>query len=177
MSKEAAHIVEFTLIYNRYKGKLYNYTYKMVNNGVLSEDIVQNVFMRFFENMPEIKNKEIYEFWLFKSARNEVYNHYRSKKVRNNVYESADLEELAINETEGIEYTYDHKELHGLILKELATFPIEQRECFLLKEYSRLTYKEIGDITGTPEELVKSRLYKARRKLAEKISKILFYGV
>lgn len=177
MAKEVLNIIEFTLVYNRFKSRLFNYVKKMVNNNEISEDIIQTVFLKFYENMQNIKIKERPEFWLFKSTRNEVFNYYRSKKIRNNVYENIDIERIELPEKESIEYNFDHKEMHNLILKELERFPIEQRESYLLKEYSGLSYKEIAELTGIDEELVKSRLFKVRRKLVEKISKILFYGV
>jgi RNA polymerase sigma-70 factor (ECF subfamily) len=177
LAKELSNIIEFTLIYNRFKSRLFNYVRKMVNDNILTEDIIQTVFLRFFENMPDIKNKDRYEFWLFKTARNEVFNHYRSKKIKNNVFESIDIEKIGEPEKEGIEYVFDQKEMHNLIIKELNTFPVEQRESYLLKEYSQLSYREIAELLGIDEDIVKSRLFKTRRKLVEKISKILLYGV
>lgn len=44
------------------------------------------------------------------------------------------------------------------------------KEVFILKEYALMSYKEIACILGIDEELVKSRLYKARQKLIDKIS-------
>jgi RNA polymerase sigma factor (sigma-70 family) len=177
LAKEISNIIEFTLIYNRFKSRLFNYVRKMVNDTFVTEDVVQSVFLKFFENMPTIQNHDRYEFWLFKTARNEVFNYYRSKKIKSNVFDSVDVESIGEPEKEGVEYAYNQKEMHALIMKELNAFPIEQREGYLLKEYSQLSYKEISELLGIEEELVKSRLFKTRRKLVEKISKILFYGV
>lgn len=177
MAKEVSNIIEFTLIYNRHKIRLFNYVKKMISSTAAAEDIIQTVFLRFYENMPNIKKSDSHEFWLFKTARNEVYNLYRSKKVRNSLLENIDFECLPSNEKEGTEYLYDQKEMHSLIIKELSTFPLDQREAYLLKEYSGLSYKEIASLLDIDEDLVKSRLFKVRRKLVEKISKILLYGV
>ena len=46
-------------------------------------------------------------------------------------------------------------------------------EVFMLKEYSGLSYKEIASLLEIDEDLVKSRLYKARQKLINKISKLV----
>lgn len=177
MAKEISNIIEFTLIYNRYKSKLYNYVWKMVNNNIVTEDIIQTVFLKFFENMSSIKNKSSNEFWIFKTARNEVYNYYRSKKLKENIFDHVDVDILAEGEKEGIEYALDQKEMKKLILNELDNFPLELKEIYLLKEYGQLSYKEIAELMGIEEDLVKSRLHKIRKKLVDKISKILFYGV
>lgn len=175
MAKEISNIIEFTLIYNRYKSKLYNYVWKMVNNSTLSEDIIQSVFMKFYENMNDFKNKESYEFWIFKTARNEVYNYYRSKKLKESLYDPSDVDSLSCTEKDGIEYILDQKEMQKIIMKELDNSPLEQKEIYLLKEYGQLSYKEIAGLMGIDEDLVKSRLHKIRRKLVEKISKLLFF--
>ena len=81
MSSETKHIVEFTLIYNRYKQRLYNYVIKMTSDNDLAEDIVQNTFMKLFENIESIKNKDRVAFWIFKTARNDLYKHFRKRRV------------------------------------------------------------------------------------------------
>ena len=177
MAKEISNIIEFTLIYNRYKSKLYNYIWKMVNNNTVTEDIIQTVFMKFYENMNNLRDKSKYEFWIFKTARNEVYNHYRSKRTKESLVDSVDVDQMPVHEKESIDYIMDQKEMHRFIMIELDNSPLEQKEIYLLKEYGQLSYKEIASLMGIEEELVKSRLHKVRKKLVDKISKILFYGV
>lgn len=177
MADKTSNIIEFTIVYNRFKGYLFNYVKKMVNNTIVAEDIIQGVVLKFYENIETIKNKEHCEFWLFKTARNDVYNYYRSRKVRREVYDNVEMETIETPENESVEYQYDQKEMHELIMKELNALPAEQRECFLLKEYSGLSYKEIAELLEVNEELVKSRLFKVRKKITEKITQVLFYGV
>ncbi len=177
MAKEISNIIEFTLIYNRYKVYLFNYVKRMVNNITAAEDIIQIVFLKFFENMENIRDRDKCEFWLFKTARNEVFNYYRSKKIKASYFENADTEDITAADEEGTELLFDQKEMHSIIMKELNSFPQEQREAYLLKEYSGLSYREIAGLMNIEEDLVKSRLFKIRRKLADKVSRILFYGV
>jgi RNA polymerase sigma-70 factor (ECF subfamily) len=58
-------------------------------------------------------------------------------------------------------------------MNELELLPQEQKEVYLLREYSGLSYKEIADIQQIDEELVKSRLFKTRQKLIKKVSKLV----
>ena len=67
----------------------------------------------------------------------------------------------------------ENKELNKLILTELDLMNEDFKEVFVLKEYSGLSYKEIASLLTIDEELVKSRLYKARQKLINKISKLI----
>ncbi len=57
MNISSNQIIEFTIVFNRHKNKIFNYVLKMVNDRMLTEDIVQNVFLKLYENLDSIKNK------------------------------------------------------------------------------------------------------------------------
>lgn len=145
----------------------------MVGDRLLCEDIVQNVFLKFFENMDLIRNKNSYNFWIFKTTRNEIYAYYRSKKVKTDQYSPTDIN--AVERDSGIDIIneIELKEMSEIIKHELNEMNFEQREVFILKEYSGLSYKEISKIMDIEENLVKSRLYNTRQRLIQKINKVL----
>jgi RNA polymerase sigma-70 factor (ECF subfamily) len=145
----------------------------MVNNKMLCEDIVQNVFLKLYENMDLIKNKSSMNFWLFKTARNDIYSYYRSKKVKFDQFYAEDISEINRASADNIEYNFERKELKDLILRELDCLPEEQKDVYLLKEYGGLSYKEIASVLNIDENLVKSRLFKTRQKLINRISKLI----
>ena len=173
MKKSSNDIVQFTIAYNRYKIGVYNYVLKMVGNRMVCDDLIQNIFMKLFENLKSIKNRESIKFWIYTTARNQVYTHFRKKKIDTAKFVSEDLSELNKSSSENIEYQFELKEMKNLIIKELENTSIEQKEIFLLKEYGGLSYKEIAAISNIDENLVKSRLYKTRQKLINKISRII----
>ena len=173
MKKSSNDIVQFTIAYNRYKLGVYNYVLKMVGNKMVCDDLIQNVFMKLFENLKSIKNRESIKFWLYTTARNEVYTYFRRKKIDVSRFTSDDLSDVEKSSNENIEYQFELKEIKNLIIKELENISIEQKEIFLLKEYGGLSYKEIAVISNIDENLVKSRLYKTRQKLISRISKII----
>ncbi len=144
----------------------------MLNDKILCEDVVQTVFLKFYENVDFIRDKESTKSWLFTTARNEVFSIYRKKKVRKIVHPVEDEEEFRVNEN-SITEDYEMKEIKELLQIELDDLPDEQREIYLLKEYGQLSYKEISDTLGIDEGLVKSRLYKTRQKLINRLSKVL----
>ena len=63
--------------------------------------------------------------------------------------------------------------MNELIMTELDKMTYDQSEVFLLKEYGNLSYKEIAEVMSIDVELVKSRLFKVRQKLINKLSKIV----
>jgi RNA polymerase sigma-70 factor (ECF subfamily) len=145
----------------------------MLNDQMRADDIVQDVFIKLFENLDNIHNKKSIQFWLFKTARNEIFTFFRNTKVKKLYSDSIDIEDADIVEQQSLADEIENKELHKLIIKQLDIMNNDFREVFILREYSGLTYKEIASLLEIDEELVKSRLYKARQKLINKISKLV----
>mgnify|MGYP003476933981 CR=1 FL=1 len=128
-----------------------------------ADDIVQDVFIKLFENLNNIHNKQSIQFWLFKTARNEMMAFLRNTNIEN----------IEIENKTSLADEIENTELKKLILNELEVMNEDFSEVFILKEYSGLSYKEIASLLDIDEELVKSRLYKARQKLINKISKLV----
>ncbi len=145
----------------------------MVNDRLTCEDIIQNTFIKLFENLKNIRNKESVQYWLFSTARNEIYTYYRHKKIRLDQFGADDSDSIEFESVDNVEIDYENKEIRELIQTNLDTMAVEQREVFLLKEYGGLSYKEIAEVMKIDEELVKSRLFKVRQRLIKKLSKIL----
>jgi len=145
----------------------------MVGNKMVCDDLIQNIFMKFFENLKSIKKRESIKYWLYTTARNEIYTYFRKKKVDTSKFVTEDLSEVEKSSNENIEYQFELKEMKNLILKELESISIDQKEIFLLKEYGGLSYKEIAVISNIDENLVKSRLYKTRQKLIDRLSRMI----
>jgi len=145
----------------------------MVENKMVCDDLVQNIFLKLFENLKSIKNRESIKYWIYTTSRNEVYAYFRKKKIDTMKFTSEDTSDVEKISSENIEYQFELKEMKNLILNELEKMSIEQKEIFLLKEYGGLSYKEISAISNIDENLVKSRLYKTRQKLINRLSKII----
>lgn len=145
----------------------------MLKDKMRADDIVQDVFIKLFENLDYIQNKQSIQFWLFKTARNQILSFLRSTKTKKLVSDTADIDEVEICSDKLVEDDFENKELNKLILNELENMNEVYKEVFILKEYSGLSYKEIASLLDIDEELVKSRLYKARQKLINKISKLV----
>jgi len=145
----------------------------MTTNLMVTEDIIQSVFLKFYENLALIRNESSIPFWLFRTARNEVYIYFRSLKKEFQSIDIDDTDEFDIESENRIDEIYEVKELSLLLNSELELLPPEQKEIFVMKEFGNLSYKEIAELLNIEENLVKSRLFKTRRKLINKLSKLL----
>ncbi len=145
----------------------------MLGDKMVCEDIIQNVFIKYFEHMNKIRNTERVDVWLFTATRNAIYTFYRTKSTHVDQFGAMDSDEIELDSSVKIDEEFEVKELNEMIMNELDKISIEQRDVFLLKEYGGLSYKEISDVMKIDEDLVKSRLYKTRQKLIHKLSKIV----
>lgn len=145
----------------------------MVSDRLTCEDIIQNTFIKLFENLKNIRQAKSVQYWLFSTVRNEIYTYYRHKKIRLDQFGADDSDSIEIESGNNVEIDYENKEMRELIQSALGIMAVEQREVFLLKEYGGLSYKEIAEVMKIDEELVKSRLFKVRQRLIKNLSKIL----
>lgn len=173
MPDSSRKIIEFTLVYNRHKKKLYNYAFKLLWDQMACEDIVQNTFLKFYENMEKIRDNERIEVWLFTTVRNQIYTIFRNKKIHVDQYKVEDADEIEINSNYDLQEVYEDNELKEIVMKELDKMPLEQKEVYMLKEFGSFSYKEIAEILSVDESMVKSRLHKVRQKLVKRISRVL----
>jgi len=173
LEKTSAQIIDFTLLYNKHKKGLYNFACKMLSDKLTAEDLIHTIFLRLFENIDKLKNPESVAFWLYRSLRNEIYMIYRSKKIKNDRYNVEDVYEIEKMDSKNIESEIEMNDIKEIIKGELDKIDKAQKEVFLLKEYGKFSYKEIAEIMDINENLVKSRLFKTRQKLIERMSKII----
>jgi RNA polymerase sigma-70 factor (ECF subfamily) len=161
LTDNTENIIRFTLVFNSFKKRLYNYVLKMTEDVMLAEDIVQDIFLKLYQNLDNIRSKDNINYWLFTTTRNEVYTYFRRKRIRTDEFNVEDIDEI------------EKREVKEIVMKELKNLPVEQKEVFILREYSGLKYSEIGNVLNIDERLVKSRLNKARDKLINKVSKLI----
>lgn len=131
-------IIDFTLIYNKFKKPLFNYASKCMKSDILAEDIAQNVFMKLYNNLDRIRNSSAIEIWIFKTARNEIFGHFRKRK--NVIEETFEIHKEEII-TSNLLDDYEQKELIDFIEAELNGMDSTNSEIYYLKEYSGLSYK------------------------------------
>ena len=156
----------FVSLYNRHRAAVYTFCVKMVLDKDQAKDIFQETFIRVFENRDRLLNTGSFRAWVFTIARNQCLNHIRRERrqlplesVKSGSLVSSDLPISALEKSEQVD----------LVNRFLARLKEDYREVVVLREYQNLSYEEIAAITRSTVSAVKSRLFKARRKLAELI--------
>ncbi len=155
----------FSLLYERYRRALYVFALKMLGDADAAGDLVQDAFLRAHEKRGQLRRPECFRSWLFAIGRNRCMTQFRQTPGMTPL-EDAPEEAIAVEPAaDSIEALEDI----GLIRRSLDGLRPEYREVLVLREYQNMSYREIADITGTTESAVRSKLFKARRALHDKL--------
>lgn len=155
----------FVALYNRYKGPVFAFCAKMLGDRALAQDVMQETFVRVYENRGRLLNAGSFKSWLFAIARNQCLNSLRRSK-RHTAYDEtvSDIDASGGDTPFALLLKAEQIEIVNRFLNELSA---EYREVLVLREYQNLSYEEIAAVTRNSVSSVKSRLFKARRKLGD----------
>ena len=145
----------------------------MTSDRMTTEDISQNVFLKLFENFDKINDRSKIDIWVFKVAKFEVFNFYRGKSIKVDQFGVEDTDDIELGSEVDLLEVIELKDLKEKLNAELENIAFEQKEVFTLKEFGGLSYEEISSVLEIDENLVRSRLHSARKKLILRLSKAL----
>jgi len=165
----------FIYLIDHYNQRLYGYAMTLTNNPAMSQDIIQNVFLRTWEKRKKIAINTSLQNYLFKSVHNEFVNQY--KKNRSTII----LEQKYFDALEKSANSYDDISFGKAIekiMEEVQNLPPKCREVFVLSRKEGLTNIEISNYLDVSVKTVEAHVTKAfsilRKKLGDKIETILF---
>ncbi len=169
----------FLELYAKYEHSLFYYCKRMMHNEAAAEDAFQDIWTRIFE-LRNKRDSTITHFrgLLFHSARNFCLNALRSELHEESIEDRAlDGEEpMEFVLTEPMTRAASGREIQALMVRALTKLPFDQRETFVLHEYSGFTFGEIAEMMGVPEANVKVRAHRARARLRKFIQGWLGLG-
>lgn len=177
----------FTGLVRRHKTSIYNFILRQVRGPSVAEDLVQDVFVKIVQSASDFKHEARFTTWAYAIARNVCIDHLRKMSLRRHPSLDQGSGEEGDGPTLG-ERTADTKpgaavdrvaigtEVGHLIIDAVERLPPEQREVFLLRELGNVPFKDIAQITGVPENTVKSRMRYALERLQEALSEYEDYA-
>jgi RNA polymerase sigma-70 factor (ECF subfamily) len=169
----------FGPIVERYQDRLYNTVYRMVGSAEDARDLVQEVFVKAYENLASFKGTSSLYTWLFRIAVNTSLSHRRKRKWVRMAGPAADPGDG--EPSSGWVDPADRDPAREMLAAEtgaavqqaLAQLDDEHRTVVVLRDIQHCDYREIADILGVPTGTVKSRLHRARLLLRDKLQPLL----
>jgi len=162
----------FTEIFNRYSQLLYAHAFNKLRIESDARDVVQEMFMKFWDKRSSVELGSNLAGYLFVALRNTIFNLLKSK-ARVTAYADAFTK---ANADSGV-YTdtlVREKQLSAMIEREIANLPPRMRAVFELRRKENLSNKEVALRLGITESTAADQMKKAIRVLKKKIGLLLF---
>jgi RNA polymerase sigma-70 factor (ECF subfamily) len=163
---------EFSDLYNEYFPKVFAYVYGRVQDKEVSLDIVSDVFEKAFIKKKSLRSPDSFGSWLFTIARNEVSSHWRKEKPAAKAAQEAAFENELHHQPRGPEETILHRERLDALSLLVRALPRREQEIIALKFDAELTNREIAQVLNTSEVNVRVTIFRALRKLRERMQAI-----
>lgn len=153
----------FNLLLKKYQQKIYWHVRRMVIDHDDADDLVQDVFIKIWKNLPGFRNDAQLYTWMYRIATNECITFLNKKKQKNNIPLDDVSYELAESMADSTYLSGD--KVQQKLQQALLTLPDKQRLVFNMKYYDDLKYEEISDILGTSVGALKASFHLAVKKI------------
>jgi len=154
---------------------LYNFAYHLTYNEADADDLVQYTYMKAFRFIDKYDIGTNAKAWLFKILKNAFINQYRKKSKQPTKVDYEEIVSYHDEEDTNFSSYLDLREeiFQGMMGDEVTnainTLPVDFRTVILLCDIEGFTYEEISKIIDIPLGTVRSRLYRARNMLKDKL--------
>lgn len=165
----------FAIIYARYENQVYRYAYHLLGHREDADDIKQETFVRAHGAIGKFRSEASLQTWLMRICANLCRDRIKSWERRKVAYK-ADLPEptWGVAHEETIPHTaVERAETNALIMRALHALPAAHREIIVLHDVEEMSYEEIARILGCSNASAKLRVFRARRRLKERVSALL----
>lgn len=165
----------FDLLVAKYQRRLLRLVVRLVHDPAEAEDVVQESFIKAYRALRHFRGEAAFYTWLYRIGVNTAKNHLASQGRRNHngppsrgsgqdEGESEQLSDIATPEA-----MFASKQIAGTVHAAVAALPLELRTAIVLRELEGMSYEEISEVMACPLGTVRSRIFRAREAIAEKL--------
>lgn len=170
----------FGLLVDKYQRKLGRLLSRMIRDQAEVEDVVQESFIKAYRALPNFRGDSAFYTWLYRIGINTAKNYLVSMGRRPQTNPDVEVEDAENFEDATDLRTMDtpetlllSKEIGQTVNDAIAELPEELRTAITLREIEALSYEEIAQIMNCPIGTVRSRIFRARETIAEKLRPLL----
>lgn len=166
-------------IVNSYKNRIFGMAYKFTNDYDETQDLAQEVFLKVYRQIKNFRGDSKLSTWIYRISVNTCLD-WKKKKNRlksinfssmvneENKDQTIDIKDESMLPDEVILKGEDQKQVHKLIY-ELSD---KYKTVLIMYHFNEMSYSDIATALNIPQRTVETRLYRARRMLKDKISKL-----
>ncbi|WER46947.1 RNA polymerase sigma factor RpoE [Cupriavidus sp. WKF15] len=170
----------FELLVAKYHRKIIRLISRLVRDPAEVEDVAQDAFIKAYRALPQFRGESAFYTWLYRIAVNTAKNYLAIQGRRPEASSDIDTEEAEtfadgeqlrdINTPESMLHT---RQVAETVNRAMEALPEELRTAITLREIEGLSYEEIAEAMGCPIGTVRSRIFRAREAIAEKLRPLL----
>jgi RNA polymerase sigma-70 factor (ECF subfamily) len=169
---QAGDDAAFNRIVTAYRKRILGTIARLIGRPEDVEDVAQEVFLRLFFSLDQLRTPEVFEPWLYRLTVNASYDYLRRQRRRNES-RMADLSEQQVLMADAVaggkQDTEDQRrgEVRELVEELLASVSSEDKILLTLKEVEGLSLKELEKVYSVNENALKVRLFRARQRVVK----------
>ena len=175
---QAGDAAAFETLLRRHRAGVLTFLARMVGDRTRAEDLMQETFLKVVKGARTWQSQAKFSTWLYTIARNLCIDLARREKFRK--ADSLDaaagkdedgrpLVETIPGDAASPDRGAENARMRLVIERAIAALPDDQREVFVLREYSGVPFKDIAELVGAPENTVKSRMRYALEALRKRL--------
>lgn len=177
----------FESLLDRYRRPMYNFLLRTVRDPQAAEDLLQEVFVRVVQRASDFRGDSRFSTWAYTIARNLSIDHARKMSHRRHASLDAPARGQGDTEAPPLSERVEHpsptaeraaigQQVQVALRAAVEALPDDQREVFLLRQVQHLSFLEIAEIVGVPENTAKSRMRYALERLQSALAEYRDYA-
>lgn len=150
----------FKVMFDRYHRELYGYIRKMVITHENTDDVLQNTFMKVFNNIAGFRGEASLRSWMYRIAHNESL-----QLLKKNKRQATERSEEFLDRCLFADPYFNGDKIHELLLRAVANLPERQKQVFELKYFEDFKYSEMAAMLHLTEGALKASYHHAVAKI------------
>lgn len=170
----------FELLVSKYQRKLLRLVMRLVHDHAEAEDVVQEAFIKAYRALANFRGDSAFYTWLYRIGINTAKNHLVTQGRRAPTSTDADIDDAeTFADADGLrdintpESLLASKQIAATVNSAMLSLPEELRNAISLREIEGLSYEEIAELMLCPIGTVRSRIFRAREAIAEKLRPLI----
>lgn len=161
----------YAKLVNKYERALHFYIMKMIKDRNKVEDLVQEVFVKAFDNLHSYNTNYAFSTWLYRIATNHTIDYLRKKKLKTLSIDEpvpsrdGEMEMQLPDEDAQTDRGIIRSQRQQMVHRAIESLPEKYRDVIKLRHMQEKSYQEIATILDLPLGTVKAHIYRAREML------------
>ncbi|TYP95150.1 RNA polymerase sigma-70 factor, ECF subfamily [Fodinibius salinus] len=165
----------YSQLVEKYERALFYHILKMVNDREQVEDLVQETFVKAFDNLDTYSTNYAFSTWLYRIATNHTIDYLRKKKLNTLSIDSpvktkeGEMEMQLPDESASTDRKIIQKQRQKIVQQAIQDLPEKYRKVIELRHMEEKSYKEISEVLDSPLGTVKAHIFRARELLYKEL--------